>query len=775
LRKGIDMSFNDLLFMNDWEIGKFLRAIMVIQVIMLVTIALDVMDLGSLKLGISIVRQVMGFIYLTFVPGIILLRILRLHQLDPIQNTLYCVGLSTGFLMFIGLLMNILYPIFGVLKPISASPLITTVSIVVLLLCIFSYLRDKSFVKHDHTITEKISSSPILVIVLIPLMSIFGVLLVNSYGTNIILLLLLVTIPLIVTLAVFGRFIPTRLYPLVIIAIAVALLYHFSLISQYVVGWDMHLEYYFYRMVETKSIWNPAIPDSYNSALSVVMLPVVYSQVMNMDGNWIFKIIYPFIYSLVPLGLFEVYRRQTNAKIAFLSVFFFMSLYTFFNEMPSLARQETAVFFIVLLMLLMLDKKMQPRKRALLSLFFSASLVISHYGVSYLYMLYLVIAWIFWYALGNSTATRFWRSLRASLEGIVGTRRPESQNNTTKSDFRIVTMRKKTITATSAIFLFIFALTWYIYVSSSAPFESVVSIGSRIYNGIVSEFFVAWARDPLILRAFGIGSGIIQRQNFRIVQYVTQFFIIVGVIRFVMRYKETRFDWEYGAMTLTSTVIIAMSVVLPYFASSLNMSRIYHFTLIFLAPFCVLGGETIFTEFLNLSKSRLSQKNKETCVTLLISIVLITYFLFNTGFFYEVTGDIPSSVSLSMERMKISDETEVKVWFQSMIVSQQDVLSATWLSKTRNATFKVYADFISGHHVLRSYGLISKNKIYMLSNNIEIDEMTYIYLSHLNIIDGVMTGPESYTEPWKADDVSPLLEQRNKVYSNGFSEIYCEE
>ena len=84
--------------MNDWEIKEFLWVVVPIQLAMLVVVGLD-----TLGLRLPYIQQFLGFIYLTFIPGIILLRILRLHGIDAIKTLLFTVGLSIAFLMLFGL------------------------------------------------------------------------------------------------------------------------------------------------------------------------------------------------------------------------------------------------------------------------------------------------------------------------------------------------------------------------------------------------------------------------------------------------------------------------------------------------------------------------------------------------------------------------------------------------------------------------------------------------------------------------------------------------
>jgi uncharacterized membrane protein len=311
------MQISNPLQMNDWGIKKFLKVVLAIQLAMW-----GVIELDAIGLQIPIIRQFIGFIYLTFIPGILILRILKLHKLGNIETLLYTVGLSIATLMFTGLLMNTFYPFFGISRPISITPLGITISVVVLVLSILSYVRDKNFSDPAHIDVKDVLSSPALFLCLIPFLSIFGTYLVNFHHDNIILMSLIIILALIVLLIGFDKFIPKNLYPLAVFVIAISLLFHRSLISMYIWGTDIHGEYYLSNLVMGNSYWDSTIPYTVNAMLSIVMLPPIYSIISDMSLTWVLKIIYPILFSLVPLGLYRVYQKQTDDKIAFLACFF---------------------------------------------------------------------------------------------------------------------------------------------------------------------------------------------------------------------------------------------------------------------------------------------------------------------------------------------------------------------------------------------------------------------------------------------------------------------
>ena len=213
----------------------------------------------------------------------------------------------------------------------------------VLLLCIFSYLRDKNFSKPSFLQVEDILSPSVLFLCLIPFFSIFGTYLLNGYGNNTLQMVLLIIIAIFPLITL--KWIPKNLYPLVIFVVSLSLLFHTSLVSSYIWGADLNSELITANYVLKNALWYPSIEGDYNAMLSVVLLSPIYSILSNLSLIWCFKIIYPVIFSLVPVGLFVVYNKLTNNKIAFLACIFFISVNAFFTTLPATARQEVARTF----------------------------------------------------------------------------------------------------------------------------------------------------------------------------------------------------------------------------------------------------------------------------------------------------------------------------------------------------------------------------------------------------------------------------------------------
>lgn len=68
--------------MINWKIDGFLKAVLIIQFATYIVVFLN----------IPFLRQVFGFIYLSFIPGVLILRFLRLKEINFTESVLLSVG-----------------------------------------------------------------------------------------------------------------------------------------------------------------------------------------------------------------------------------------------------------------------------------------------------------------------------------------------------------------------------------------------------------------------------------------------------------------------------------------------------------------------------------------------------------------------------------------------------------------------------------------------------------------------------------------------------------
>jgi uncharacterized membrane protein len=291
------MKFPNFFRLNDWPKKKFITLLFSLQISVLGLILLDMVGLEF-----PILRYLVCFFYLTFLPGILILRIFNFHELGDIETTLYSVGLSISFLMFIGFFCNITFPIFGIINPLSTTHLIVIILLAITFLCTVCYVIDKySNMQPSYRINF---DNSLYLFLLLPILSILGALVKNFFGLNLVLITLIILICICFILIGFEIIDKKSTYPIFIFLISLSLLYHTSLISGYLWGTDIHLEFYISNLVKNFGYCNFSTHDNLYSVLSVTILAPIYSSFLNIDIKWLFKAIYPLVFSFVPLRLF---------------------------------------------------------------------------------------------------------------------------------------------------------------------------------------------------------------------------------------------------------------------------------------------------------------------------------------------------------------------------------------------------------------------------------------------------------------------------------------
>lgn len=723
---------------------KFLISVLSLQLAFLGLVGLDWSGLG-----ISILRQIIGFFYLTFIPGILFLGILNVRNLDRVELILYSVGLSLSILMFMGFLMNIFLPHLGILRPISEKPLISVLTAIVITFTIlFYFFSSEKFIRplFYKSNDKKIGYSTTLIFALLPLIAVFGAYFLKYYGNNTILLALYALISLVPLLFSLKKF-PDEILPFIVWIISISLLFSVSLSSKYLSYGDSTIEYYYANLVYVKGIWNSSIFSNHNAMLRIVMLHPIYSILLDLNLMDEFKIIHPLLYSFTPVALYLAFKRQTNEKIAFLSVFFFMSLFSFYVILSRNTRMGIAEFFLALFILLMTNKYIDHTKKYILSIIFALSIVVSHYGTSYVFMFSLISATILLFLI-----RLYGYNLKRNLSYI----------------------------SLNFVLIYIaFLFGWYTYTSGGLPFNiSVVFLNHMIAQ--MSELFtpetsyvvyalsrewslsVKISRDLLLIASIFMGVG------------------IMSLIWDIVRKKKFGFQEDF-AMFSISFFGVVLATFLP--TIGFNPARVYHLSLCFLAPFSVVGFIKIY-EFFRKTKMlkkmfKMSLYNNNIEISLKIfSIFLIIFFLFNSGVISETLikgNDYSPNILISKPRALSINDTQYVLSFYMNDFSDQEVFSARWLSQVRANSTRIYLDRASiSYDSGIFYNLIGPPEIshlyYYVTSKNQVSS-GYIFLRTYNVIRDISIVKTLPLTAKKVIEVYPITSS-NKIYTNGGSEIY---
>jgi uncharacterized membrane protein len=509
-------------------------------------------------------------------------------------------------------------------------------------------------------------------------------------------------------------------------------------------------------MVLAQSYWDQSFYASVNAMLSITMLPPAYSLVLNTDSVYVFKIIYPLLFSLLPLALFQIFRKQTGDRIAFFAAFFFASFYTYFTEMLGNARQEVAEIFLALSVLVILDNKLAKAKRILLLIIFSFSVVVSHYGTSYFYVFYLIFAFLVLTISKSESLGKIWSRLTSKFGGRGEAKNlpPGPWGGPTSGVFN----------GGFVILFMVFCFAWYTYLAAGSSLGTIVYVGNDLYQGLV-EFFSRASRESEALMGVGLSSPSVTslpRHIYLGLQYATELFIIVGVTAMVVSRRKLReFHPVFIAMTLGSVFILFLCIVLPYFSNFFNISRIYHLTLFFLAPFIILGGVAVFRWLYHLNPfKKLPSPGESTYLSLLVVVILVPYSLFSTGFIYKLTADPSISIALGLE----SDYP---------IFNDMEIAGKDWVL-VYNGSGRIMADEL-GVPLLRE-SFYWKQLVMFYGKTEEVPDDTCLYLRGKNALEGVVKEDFGESSRYVKLADSPfgkkVLANLNKIYDNGGAQVY---
>jgi uncharacterized membrane protein len=691
----------------------------------------------SIIFDIPFYRPTLGFILLIVLPGLQITNLLQLGDIGFVKKFLYSVGISISFLMFMGFFINLLGPLMGISKPISFYPIIFSINCVIISLTCLSYYKhylDFSLTEPLHKIENEILPLPTFFLIFILILGILSGLVIQYFLWSLLSVILIIVICIGVTLIAYEKIIPTAYYPYTLFTISLALLLTHTLSSPYLFGSDIHAEILFQKLTEINSFWDPSLfSGNLNAMLSTVMLPTIYSITLDMDIIWIYKIIFPITLSLVPVIMYNIFNRQIGNKFAFLSVFFFMSFYAYFVTLLLLPRQQIAELFLALFLLTLLDKQLDNFKKSFLLFAWIASLVVSHYATTYILLILLVGVYLL---------------------------------------MKIFSVRNSSLKLSIVIFTGIMTLSWYIYISLASAFNSIVSMGNKISTAVMNEAFSANSIDPSVNSA--IGAGILGLPFLHALGHLwqigTQFLILLGIIYIIFTYKSVKFDDEFIFLSIFGLLFLIVSMIIPFFASSLNMDRIYHIVLILISPMLIFG--VLALTIISAKIFKLDMLKSPRVVSSLMVLLLVPYFLFNAGAIYEIT-EKSDNFKLDMSHTVANSVfSQNSSYYIISPIPIEDVVASKWISINSEPDSKIYPDTNRAGE-LWGYGLIDLKRV---DQNGDFPQNGgYVFIGFYNYINNGFT--RTNRNRVNSNIIVPMdmilaeLKYRNVVYNNG-AEIY---
>lgn len=691
-------------------------------------------------------RPIIPFIFFNIVPGYLLLEILKLDEIKFLERIILSVGLSVSLLMVTGLILNSFYPI--ILKPLSLIPILISLNILVLFLLIICFLRVEKI-----NFSCKINNldgnlNPLLFSILFPLLMIIGSYIMNYYSNNTILLVTLISIPIyLIWITISRKKIHHATYPFAIFNIALALLIMNGLPSNYLIGRDVHWEYYFFKTTIQSNHWNAFlhIPYSgYNACISITILPTIYHTLLDISSLYIFKFYYGLLGAVIPLGVYLISERiLKDNSMAFYAALLFVFQFSFIYLL-GWTRQLIALLFFTLAVMIILNPGIKDYAKKILFLIFLISTVFSHYTTSYIF---LIIIGLIPIILGIS------KKLSPISSKLNCMERKYEKFNFNKKNYSQFT------SISLAILFFIVIFAWYAQVTAR-PFNDMISfISNTLFS--MGNFFAEDMRNNSELALVGVGLGDLPNKMSAYVHQII--FVIIGIGALILlikpNYTKYTINIEYLIAVIISMGILASFIALPFVSQGYGGTRLYTQLLVILAPVFVIGVQSI-TKFI---------KNKNLNIPLILTM-LILLFSCTTYLQYHFYG-IPYSYAYDND----------SVQYYETHIYDSEVVGAQWLHNY-GENITIYSDAFGSSRIRLGFNNYPQINSKLFRTNQTIDG--YIYLRYVNVnkklvfTDSPASSPQLINNSLKMDNVENiklfehLFRDKNLIYDNGGSAIY---
>lgn len=728
-------------------------------------------------------RQIFGFLFLALIPGLLIMLCFKIREVKFWEYLVYTVGLSIAFIMFGGLAVNWTLPALGITdKPLSLYPILICFDIFLIALGVVAWKRNADLTpKNPIRLTtpklDTLNSIFFIIPMFFPILAILGAFLLNNHGPNILTMIMLGGIAVYVFLLVlFRKKLNENVYPWAILLIFLSFLLMFTLRSWFISGWDISQEQYIFRLTSEKQVWSTSsYKNSYNSCLSLSILPTIMSLFLKASDQSIFKLFIQIIFVSHSLIIFLIFRRYISYVLSFVVSFLYFGIGNFNSVFPTHIRLEIAFIFFGLIILVLFTNKLNLRLKKVLFLTFGASMIISHYSTTYI-------------ALGIFTLTYVFTLIYKLYENrkIKKRKMPTLQ----RSEFYL--------TGFLVLSLLVFGFLWLSQLTpTSDELISVIKISTDnlestftwdgkhssiqqalLGKSVVKEYTSVELRDYINETKSSIripdfypekqtqvysptimpGGEIISPENVNsayFLFYLYQFIKYSIILSFVFGFlficfsRKNIINKEFSFMIFLSVLFMILMILLPYLSKAYTFLRLYQQVLIFLS----LSSVVFFQRTI---------KNSKNLFVLFIAFIYLGYSLFSFGFLLPISGGDPT---LNLYNKGFT--------YNALYSHGEEITSINWFIKTCSKNI-VYMDPYSNLKFY-SFGdpmIREDNKIipFFMGKN------SYVYSNFVNKIKKINywdarekfnNGVLSFNFP-----TSFLDKNKNKIYNNGGSEVF---
>jgi uncharacterized membrane protein/glycosyltransferase involved in cell wall biosynthesis len=327
--------------------------------------------------------QFVSLVLLLTVPGVVLLRAVRVPGTMVVRQPIYVPAAAIAVLLAVGLAVNEIGILFGSDDPLRPVPLVIGLEVV----CVALWLAGvRASASCDVRWSELVPSARVLWPLLLPLLSAAGAArLTTDHGAAVAIVAIIVAIVVLLAFVVRPGKASIPQLAFVLFGVSLAVVWGYSLRSRTVVGYDITTELNVARITAQTGIWHSRHQDdAYGAMLSLTVLPSLLHAVSGASILTLLKTVYPALLAVFPVGLFYLATRFVDRRWAFVAGSLVVTQSYFFAQMPGIARQEIGLLVFMALIAAVAELDCAPRRRAPLIAVLGLALVVSHYSTTYL-------------------------------------------------------------------------------------------------------------------------------------------------------------------------------------------------------------------------------------------------------------------------------------------------------------------------------------------------------------------------------------------------------
>jgi uncharacterized membrane protein len=723
-------------------------------------------------------RQILGFLFLILVPGLLLMLCFKVRTVKFWEFLVYTVGLSIAFIMFAGLAINLALPALNITdKPLSLGPILINFNLFLIILGAVAYKRNADFQPVQITVPKLDALNNIFFIIplIFPVLSILGSFILNNHGPNTLTLIMLLGITVyVISVILFRKRLNPNIWPWIILLISVSLLLMCSLRSWYVSGWDISQEEYVFRLAQENQIWSMKFfQDSYNSCLSLSILPTVLNLFVDINSQFIFKLLFPLIFIFHSLTVFLIFRRYAPNVFSFIASFLYFGSGYYNLGFSALIRQEIGFLFFGLMLLILFSKEIYSKTKKKIFLIFSLSIIVSHYSTAYIFIIITTLTYFisclykkkiekekvkeefskkrdinfnltFILLLILSFSCFMWLTqLTDTSGGLVSTITKTVQNmgSAFSSDLKQSSIKDALLSQSKTGYYTDGEFTDYIN-KVKTDYPKWVDSGQLAKNYPLNVLSVE------VISPKSVVLGYFFSYLFKFIKYLIIFSILIGSLLFFVN-KDKFGDIEFSFMVIISVFLMFMMILLPFISKAYNFERLFQQCLIFLALPSVLFFQKIRKKFVKLP-------------LVLIILIYLLYSLFNFGVLLPYSGGAPT--------INLYNGGEFYNFHYSYL---GEVSSISWT----NSHLTKEMVYLDPYSKLKFYSFATlPSSFNQKVIPFLIEDNSYIYSSYANKIKGINSiddrinlnaGILFFNFP-----TSFLETDKDKIYNNGESELF---